>query len=87
MNDDLLYLIANPIKKKRDYIEQNLDEEIIILLHKKYKEYYFDECIYEKICEINKKMIIDYTIKKFSERFINNIIEEIIDDDELIKNT
>ena len=26
-------------------------------------------------------------IKKFSERFINNIIEEIIDDDDLIKNT
>ena len=87
MNDDLLYLIANPIKKKRDYIAQNLDAEIIILLHKKYKEYIFDECIYEKICEINKKMIIDYTIKKFSERFINNIIEEIIDDDDLIKNT
>jgi len=87
MNDDLLYLIANPIKKKRKYIEGNLDEEIIILLHKKYKEYSFDEYIYEKICEINKKMIIDYTIKKFSERFINNIIEEIIDDDDLIKNT
>ena len=87
MNDDLLYLIANPIKKKRKYIEGNLDEEIIILLHKKYKEYLFDEFIYEKICEINKKMIIDYTIKKFSERFINNIIEEIIDDDDLIKNT
>ena len=39
------------------------------------------------MCEINKKMIIDYTIKKISERVINNIIEEIIDDDELIKNT
>ena len=87
MNNDLLYLIANPIKKKRKYIEGNLDEEIIILLHKKYKEYSFDEYIYEKICEINKKMIIDYTIKKFAERFINNIIEEIIDDDDLIKNT
>ena len=87
MNNDLLYLIANPIKKKRKYIEGNLDEEIIILLHKKYKAYSFDEYIYEKICEINKKMIIDYTIKKFSERFINNIIEEIIDDDDLIKNT
>ena len=87
MNDDLLYLIANPIKKKRKYIEGTLDEEIIILLHKKYKEYLFDEFIYEKMCEINKKMIIDYTIKKFSERFINNIIEEIIDDDDLIKNT
>ena len=87
MNNDLLYLIANPIKKKRKYIEGNLDAEIIILLHKKYKEYTFDEYIYEKICEINKKMIIDYTIKKFAERFINNIIEEIIDDDDLIKNT
>lgn len=87
MNDDLLYLIANPIKKKRKYIEGNLDEEIIILLHKKYKEYLFDEIIYEKMCEMNKKMIIDYTIKKFSERLINNIIEEIIDDDDLIKNT
>ena len=80
-------LNAKPKKKKRKYIEENLDEESIILLHKKYKEYLFDEIIYEKICEINKKMIIDYTIKKFSERLINNIIEEIIDDDDLIKNT
>ena len=80
-------LNAKPKKKKRKYIEENLDEESIILLHKKYKEYLFDEIIYEKMCEMNKKMIIDYTIKKFSERLINNIIEEIIDDDDLIKNT
>jgi len=77
-NDELLYLIANPIKKKKTYVFTNIDEEICILLHKKYKNYYFDEIIYKEICEKNKEIVIDYTIKKIVNKIMNEIFDKIL---------
>ena len=93
MNDGLLYLIANPMKKKQKNIEENIDKELFNILHKKYKLYAFDKIIYDKICKENEKIIIEYTIEKVSEKFINDIIGDIlfqnyenIEDDLLNKN-
>ena len=36
-NDDFLYLIANP-EKKKTYIFENTDDELLILLQKKFKK-------------------------------------------------
>ena len=77
-NDELLYLIANPIKKKKTYVFTNIDDEIFISLHKKYKNYCFDEYIYKEICEKNKEMVIDYTITKIVNKEINEIFDKIL---------
>ena len=37
-NDDFLYLIANPDKKKKTYVFENTDNELLILLQKKFKK-------------------------------------------------
>ena len=39
--DEYLHLIANPCRKKKTFIIENVDEELLILMHKKYKNYIF----------------------------------------------
>ena len=76
--DEFLHLIANPYRKKKTFIVENVDEELLLLMHKKYKNYIFDEDIFKKILEENKKMIEDYTIRKVVEKTIDTCIDEIL---------
>lgn len=77
-NDEFLYLIANPYRKKKTFIIENVDEELLLLMNKKYKNYIFDEDIFKKILLENKKLVEDYTIQKIVEKTINDCIDEIL---------
>ena len=77
-NDEFLYLIANPYRKKKTFIIENVDEELLLLMNKKYKNYIFDEDIFKKILLENKKLVEDYTIQKIVEKTINNCVDEIL---------
>ena len=41
--DESLYLIANPMKKKKTYVYENIEQDIQILLQKKYKKHNIDD--------------------------------------------
>ena len=77
-NDEFLYLIANPHRKKKTFIIENVDEELLLLMNKKYKNYIFDEDIFKKILEENKKLVEDYTVQKVVEKTIDTCIDEIL---------
>lgn len=76
--DEFLHLIANPHRKKKTIIVENVDEDLLILMHKKYKNYIFDEDIFKKILLENKKLVEDYTIQKVVEKTIETCINEIL---------
>ena len=77
-NDEFLYLIANPHRKKKTFITENVDEELLLLMNKKYKNYFFDEAIFKNILNENKKLVENYTIQKVVEKTINDCIDEIL---------
>ena len=63
--DEFLHLIhIIPIEKKKTFIVENMDEGSLLLMHKKYKNYIFDEELFKKIMIENKKLVEDYTIQK-----------------------
>ena len=76
--DEYLHLIANPHRKKKAVIIENVDEDLLILMHKKYKNYIFDEDIFKKILQENKKLVEDYTIQKVVEKTVETCINEIL---------
>jgi len=76
--DEFLHLIANPHRKKKTIIVENIDDELLLLMNKKYKNYIFDEDIFKKLLEENKKMVEDYTIHKVVEKTIDTCINEIL---------
>jgi len=76
--DEFLHLIANPYRKKKTFIVENVDEELLLLMHKKYKNYIFDEDIFKNILNENKKLVENYTIQKVVEKTINDCIDEIL---------
>lgn len=80
MDEDSFYLIANhsKINKKNLYVSEDLNEEIFFLLHKRFKDYIFDEEIFNKIIYDIEKKLEDYTIKKTVETIVNNLIESIL---------
>lgn len=79
LNDSYLHLIANPQKKKKTIIFENIDRELSILMQKKYKRYIFDDKIFEKINEHNLKLVEKYTIEKTSEKVVNDCINELLE--------
>lgn len=79
LNDSYLHLIANPQKKKKTIIFENIDRELLILMHKKYKRYIFDDKIFEKINEYNLQLVEKYTIEKTSEKVVNDCINELLE--------
>ena len=55
--DESLYLIANPMKKKKTYVYENIEQDIQILLQKKYKKYNIDDDTMEELFQvINEKL-------------------------------
>lgn len=91
MNDqeEFLHLIANPMKKKKTYVYENINEDIHLLLQKKYKQYYIDEdilsqlfqLIEEKLIQIKEekdKIIEEKEIKELSERIVSEIFDDVL---------
>ena len=76
--DEFLHLIANPHRKKKTFIVENVDEELLLLMHKKYKNYIFDEDIFKKIMIENTKLVENYTIQKVVEKTVETCINEIL---------
>ena len=57
--DESLYLIANPMKKKKTYVYENFEQDIQILLQKKYKKYNIDDDTMEELFQvINDKVFL-----------------------------
>ena len=89
MIDESLYLIANPMKKKKTYVYENINEDIQLLLQKKYKKYNIDEdmlsiifkLIEGKLFEIKEKkdkIIEEKEILKLSERIVSEIFYNVL---------
>ena len=83
-DEQSFYLMANPsrINKNIVYLAENLNEEIYFLLHKRFKEYIFDEEIFKTIIENIEQTLKEYTIVNTVDKFIDNLIESI----DIIKN-
>ena len=77
INDEFLYLIANPMKKKKTYVYENINDDLFILLQKKYKIYHIDEDIMEEIFQLIEDKLLNDKINKIVTEFISDIIEEI----------
>lgn len=81
--DDFLYLIANPMKKKKTYVYENIDEELIILLQKKFKKYSIDEDDYIQLCNKIEDELNEIKLNKFVHKFVNNIFDEVLKNTEI----
>lgn len=77
--DDFLYLIANPMKKKKTYVTENIDGELQLLLQKKFKNYDIDdESLKELFLTISEKLQ-EIEIKKISKKIIEEIFSDILE--------
>ena len=77
-NDDYLYLIANPQKKKKTYIFENTDEELLILLQKKFKKKNIIEDNFNEICKYIEEKIGDLELKLFVKKLVDNVFENVL---------
>ena len=77
INDELLYLIANPMKKKKTYVYENINDELLVLLQKKFKIYHIDEEILEEILQLIEGKLLNDKINKIVTELISDIIDEI----------
>ena len=81
--DDFLYLIANPMKKKKTYVYENIDEDLLILLQKKFKKYSIDEDDYILLCNKIEDELNEIKLNKFVHNFVNNIFDEVLKNTEV----
>ena len=81
--DEFLYLIANPMRKKKTYVYENIDEELIILLQKKFKKYSIDEDDYIQLCNKIEEELNEIYLNKFVHKFVNNIFDEVLKNTEV----
>ena len=81
--DEFLYLIANPMKKKKTYVYENIDEDLLILLQKKFKKYSIDEEDYVKLCNKIEEELDEIKLNKFVHKFVNNIFDEVLKNTEV----
>ena len=77
-NNDFLYLIANPDKKKKTYVFENTDNELLILLQKKFKKNKIIEDNFTDICISIQNKIDDLELKLFVKKIVDNIFENIL---------
>jgi len=77
-NDDFLYLIANPDKKKKTYVFENTDNELLILLQKKFKKNKIIQDNFTDICISIQNKIDDLELKLFVKKIVDNIFENIL---------
>ena len=81
--DEFLYLIANPMKKKKTYVYENIDDDLLILLQKKFKKYSIDEEDYIKLCNKIEEELDEIKLNKFVHKFVNNIFDEVLKNTEV----
>jgi len=77
-NDDYLYLIANPQKKKKTYVFENTNEELLILLQKKFKKKNIIEDNFTEICKNIQEKIDDLELKLFVKKLVDNVFENVL---------
>ena len=76
--DEFLYLIANPMKKKKTYVYENIEQDIQILLQKKYKKYQIDDEIMEELFKLIDEKLSDIKIKKIANKIVSEIFDNIL---------
>ena len=76
--DESLYLIANPMKKKKTYVYENIEQDIQILLQKKYKKHNIDDDTMEELFEAINEKLEEIKIKKIVHKMISQIFENIL---------
>ena len=76
-NDEFLYLIANPMKKKKTYVYENIDEDIQLLLQKKYKKYHIDDDTMLELFNMINEKLVDIKIRKIANKMVSEIFENI----------
>lgn len=81
--DEFLYLIANPMKKKKTYVYENIDEDLLNLLQKKFKKYSIDEEDYVKLCNKIEEELDEIKLNKFVHKLVNNIFDEVLKNTEV----
>ena len=78
MNNEFLYLIANPMKKKKTYVYENTDDELLLLLQKKYKNYHIDEDTMAELFKMIDDKLLNDKINKISNKIVSEIFENIL---------
>ena len=78
MIDESLYLIANPMKKKKTYVYENIDEDIQLLLQKKYKKYHIDDDTMLELFNMINDKLIDIKIRKIANKMVSEIFDNIL---------
>ena len=78
MIDESLYLIANPMKKKKTYVYENIDEDIQLLLQKKYKKYQIDDDTMLELFNMINDKLIDIKIRKIANKMVSEIFDNIL---------
>ena len=76
--DESLYLIANPMKKKKTYVYENIDEDIQTLLQKKYKKYHIDDDTMLELFNMINDKLIDIKIRKIANKMVSEIFDNIL---------
>ena len=76
--DESLYLIANPMKKKKTYVYENIEQDIQILLQKKYKKYNIDDDTMEELFQVINEKLEEIKIKRIVHKMISQIFENIL---------
>ena len=76
--DESLYLIANPMKKKKTYVYENIDEDIQTLLQKKYKKYNIDDDTMLELFNMINDKLIDIKIRKIANKMVSEIFDNIL---------
>ena len=76
--DESLYLIANPMKKKKTYVYENIEQDIQILLQKKYKKHNIDDDTMEELFQVINEKLEEIKIKKIVHKMISQIFENIL---------
>ena len=76
--DESLYLIANPMKKKKTYVYENIEQDIQILLQKKYKKYQIEDEIMEELFKLIDEKLSDIKIKKIANKIVSEIFDNIL---------
>ena len=80
-NDKLYYnLLSNHYKHKKNDIKCNLDQELYILLKKKYKNYEINKELFENILLKIEMFLKEDNIENISNTIINNILSSIINE-------
>ena len=77
---DLYHLIVNPYKINKDKIKKvsSIDSSLLSLLKRKYPKHDIEEKDYNIILNHLEEFIIDLNNKNLINKFVDNIIEEVL---------